>query len=191
MSISDRKPVKPRLKTPGRVLFRNIPLEFVQLKVGGGAKKSLNLELNLVPFIDFLIVLVVFLLMSFSASGELVKPHPDIEMPTAFNSQDLEEAPVISIDPRVVSVSGERVADTPTLLASPQVERIEPMIQFLEQRKRNWDTIYAGTNREFPGVVIVQADQDIDYLAIKKVMFSAAQAGYPNVSFAVNQGSSN
>ena len=59
----------------------------------------------------------------------------------------------------------------------------------LEQRKRNWDTIYAGTAKQFPGIVIVQADQDIDYLAVKKVMFSATQAGYANINFAVNKGS--
>ena len=39
----------------------------------------------------------------------------------------------------------------------------------------------------FPGMVILQADQKIDYRVIKKVMFSAAQAGYANVSFAVNR----
>src|SRR5690606_996426 len=148
-----------------------------------------NQEIPLIPFIDFLITLVVFLLMSFSATGELVQQQADITMPTAMNAIDLEEAPVITIDKRIITVAGNRVADTSTLLSPPQLERIEPMIQAREQKKRNCDTIYAGTNKEFPGVVIVQADQDIDYLAVKKVMFSSAQAGYANVSFAVNKGS--
>jgi biopolymer transport protein ExbD len=35
-------------------------------------------------------------------------------------------------------------------------------------------------------MVILQADRGVDFRVIKKVMFSAAQAGYTNVSFAVN-----
>ena len=53
----------------------------------------------------------------------------------------------------------------------------------LETLKRNWSILQPG--RPFPGNVILQADIDIDFRVIKKVMFSAAQAGYANVSFAV------
>ena len=37
------------------------------------------------------------------------------------------------------------------------------------------------------GTVILQADKSIDFRVIKKVMFSCAQAGYSNISFAVNR----
>jgi biopolymer transport protein ExbD len=33
----------------------------------------------------------------------------------------------------------------------------------------------------------LQADVSIDFRVVKKIMFSAAQAGYANVSFAVNR----
>jgi hypothetical protein len=56
---------------PGRRLMHLVPLKFVQKRVGGGGGHSLNAELNLTSFIDFLIVVVVFLLMTFSASGEI------------------------------------------------------------------------------------------------------------------------
>ena len=35
-------------------------------------------------------------------------------------------------------------------------------------------------------MVIIQADHEVDFRVIKKVMFSIAQAGFPNMSFAVN-----
>jgi hypothetical protein len=34
---------------------------------------------------------------------------------------------------------------------------------------------------------VLQADVSIDYRVIKKIMFSTAQAGYSNISFAVNR----
>ena len=41
--------------------------------------------------------------------------------------------------------------------------------------------------RPSAGTVILQADTSIDFRVIKKVMISSAQAGYSNISFAVNR----
>src|SRR5690349_2482343 len=170
---------------PGRVLLREVPLKFVSKKVTGHGRKSSNIEIPLIPFIDFLIVLVVFLLISFSASGELLAQKPNLQMPKAANVVNLEIAPVIAIDPIVVTLDGRRMADTPTLASDPKVERIEQLIQDLETLKRNWSILHP--QEPFPGQVVLQADVSIDFRVIKKLMFSASQAGYANVSFAVNR----
>lgn len=170
---------------PGRVLLRGVPLKFVAGKVQGHGRKASNTEIPLIPFIDFLIVLVVFLLISFSASGELLAQKPNLTMPKAQNVVNLEIAPVIAVDPIVVTLDGRRMADTATLAADPKVERMEQMIQDLETLKRNWSILHP--QEPFPGQVVLQADVSIDYRVIKKLMFSAAQAGYANVSFAVNR----
>jgi biopolymer transport protein ExbD len=162
-----------------------VPLAFVARKVTGHGRKSTNVDIPLIPFIDFLIVLVVFLLISFSASGELLAQKPNLQMPKAQNVVNLEISPVIAIDTVVVTLDGRRMADTATLAADPKVERIEQMIQDLETLKRNWSILHP--QQPFPGQVIMQADVSIDFRVIKKIMFSAAQAGYPNVSFAVNR----
>jgi len=173
------------INQPGRVLLKNIPLEFVAKKVGGHGAKPVDVSIPLVPFIDFLIVLVVFLLISFSASGELLAQKANLKMPKAANVVDLDIAPVISVDPVVVTLDGRRMADTATLASDPKVERIEQLIQDLETLKRNWSILHP--QEPFPGQVVLQADVSIDYRVIKKLMFSTAQAGYANVSFAVNR----
>jgi len=173
------------IKRPEPELLRNIPLKFVRERVSGHARKSVDHQIPLIPFIDFLIVLVIFLLMSFSASGELVAQQPTITMPDAKNTQQIEISPVIAVDERVITLDGTRVADTQTQGQSAQVDRIEPLIQGLEAEKRKWETIHPS--EPFAGQVIVQADRNIDFRVVKKVMFSAAAAGYGNVSFAVNQ----
>lgn len=170
---------------PGKVLLRSVPLKFVSKKVTGHGRKNTNVEIPLIPFIDFLIVLVVFLLISFSASGELLAQKPNLTMPKAGNVVNLDIAPIIAIDPIVVTLDGRRMADTATLAADPKVERIEQMIQDLETLKRNWSILHP--QEPFPGQVVLQADVSIDYRVIKKIMFSSSQAGYANVSFAVNR----
>jgi biopolymer transport protein ExbD len=174
------------IHNPGRVLLHHIPLKFVHDRVAGGGRKGVDVAIALIPFIDFLITLVVFLLMSFSASGELLAQRPNLVMPEAANTIDLEIAPIIAIDPQVVTLDNRRMADTQSLAATPQLERIEQLVQDLETLKRNWGMLHP--NDPFQGMVILQADQNVDFRVVKKVMFSAAQAGYTNVSFAVNQG---
>ena len=174
------------IHAPGRRLLHEIPLKFVHDRVAGGGRKGVDVAIALVPFIDFLITLVVFLLTSFSASGELLAQRPNLVMPTAGNVEALEIAPIISIDPTMVALDNRRMADTETLASSPNLERIETLVQDLEVLRRNWATLHP--RQEFPGTVILQADEGVDFRVIKKVMFSAAQAGYANVSFAVNQG---
>jgi len=173
------------INLPGKVLLRNIPLDFVAKKVSGHGAKAVDVSIPLVPFIDFLIVLVVFLLISFSASGELLAQKANLKMPKAANVVDIDISPVIAVDPVVVTLDGRRMADTATLASDPKVERIEQLIQDLETLKRNWSILHP--QEPFPGQVILQADVSIDYRVIKKLMFSSAQAGYANVSFAVNR----
>jgi biopolymer transport protein ExbD len=173
------------IKRPQPELLRTIPLRFVRARVSGHGRKEVDHQIPLIPFIDFLIVLVIFLLMSFSASGELVAQQPTIKMPDANNTQQIEISPIIAVDERVITLDGSRVADTQTQGQSAQVDRIEPLISGLEAEKRKWETIHPS--EPFAGQVIVQADRNIDFRVVKKVMFSAAAAGYGNVSFAVNQ----
>ena len=170
---------------PGRVLLKNVPLEFVAKKVTGHGAKSVDAAIPLVPFIDFLITLVVFLLTSFSASGELMAQQPNLKMPNAKNVVDLEIAPIVAINPQVVTLDGLRVGDTQSLAQNAQMERIEPIVQNLETAKRNWSILHPS--EPFSGRVIIQADEKIDFRVVKKCIFSAAQAGYANVSFAVNR----
>lgn len=173
------------VKKPEKELLHHVPLKFVRSKVAGGGRKSVDTAIPLIPFIDFLITLVVFLLSSFSASGELLSQRPNLVMPNASNAVDLELAPIVAIDSHVVTLDGRRMADTPTLAQSAGLERIDALVNDLETMHRNWSILHPRD--PFPGTVIIQADRDVDMRVVKKVMFSAAQAGYANISFAVNR----
>ena len=47
-----------------------------------------------------------------------------------------------------------------------------------------WKQLHPG--KDFPGVVILQIDQDVKAVVVKSVFQTAAFSGYPNVSFMVN-----
>lgn len=168
---------------PGAQLLTHVPLTFVRTRLAGGGRKGVDAAIPLVPFIDFLIVLVVFLLSSFDASGEL--PCQFVALPSATNASDLELAPVVAIDARTVTLDGRRVADTHTLAGTAGAQRIDALVSDLETIHRNWSLLHP--HDAFPAAVILQADRSVDMRVVRAVMFSAAQAGYANVSFAVSR----
>jgi biopolymer transport protein ExbD len=63
-----------------------------------------NIALNLTPFVDMMTILVTFLLMVFSASGEILRAHQGLEMPTANQQAKLQTAPIIIVSETTISV---------------------------------------------------------------------------------------
>ena len=167
------------IRAPGPRLLRSIPLQFID--TSNRKRRSVDAQITLIPFIDLLLTVVVFLLMSFSATGDIgvVGDLPDAEHADA----DLELAPIVAIDEHHVLVDGHRVADTQALLADARLSRIEPLVHDLETARRNFDLLHP--HEEFAGSVVVQADRDVDFRALRKVLFSVAQAGYGGTQLAV------
>ena len=71
------------IKQAGPRLRKFIPLKFIT-KHGMGRKSSYA-ELNLTSMVDMLNLLVVFLLQTFFASGELLTVSKNVTLPAAMN----------------------------------------------------------------------------------------------------------
>jgi biopolymer transport protein ExbD len=169
---------------PGRRLMHSIPLHFVWKKVAGHGGRSVNVELALVPFIDFLLVTVIFLLMSFSASGEIgVDKH--ITLPQAENVLDVLEAPMVAVNGNQVLVDGQLAGSTRAIEDLGRMQKIDELFDLLKRKRELWKSFHP--NKPFPGVAILQVDQEIPSLVVKSVFQTAAYAGYPNISFMVRK----
>jgi len=175
---------KPGLiKPPGPRLKKFIGLKFVAK--GSGGKKSTYAELNLTSMVDMLTILVVFLLQTFSASGELLTVSKNITLPEAMNYRDLEQAPIIAISRDSVTLNGDPKADAAELSKEATVDwKIPQLHDDLVVLKNNFKLLHPNPE-DWKGLVIVQADKNIDFKVVKKVMYTCAVAGYNNVNFAV------
>lgn len=179
---ADEKP--GLMKKPGPRLKRFAPLKFV--RSGGHGKKNVYAELNLTSMVDMLTILVVFLLQTFSASGELLTVQKNITLPEAQNYKDLEQAPIIAVSKESVTLDGRMVANADQLNEESTADwKIPDLHDQLVTLKNNFKLLHPS--EQFLGNVIVQADRNVDFKVIKKVMYSCAVAGYQNVNFAVQQ----
>ena len=163
---------------------------FAASKVLGGkmihGRRSTNAELNVVPMVDMMTMLVIFLLQQFSATGEVLYMQKDIKLPDARHGQQIEVAPVVAISSAQVVVSGQKVADVADLDKDPSAV-IGSLVEKLRDEKKRWDFIHqndADREKNWKGEVNVQADVKIPFRVLRRVMTSAAEAGYGNVNFA-------
>jgi biopolymer transport protein ExbD len=171
---------------PGRRLMHFVPLKFVQKKVGGGGNRNVSAPLNLTSMIDFLVVMVVFLLMTFSASGE-IPMDKNVKLPKAENTVDMVDAPMIMVNGSQVIVDGTPAGSTRAIEEAGRLQRIDELFNILTSKREMWKATQGGTGKAFAGVCVLQVDQMVPALVVKSVFQTAAFAGYPNVSFMVGQ----
>jgi len=161
----------------------HVGLEFVEKKVSGGGHRSTNASLSLTSMIDFLVVTVVFLLMTFSASGETPVAR-GLNIPKAENTMDMVDAPCVAVVGSQILVDGTPSGNTRAVEESDRLQRIDELFNILKAKRELWKQTHPG--KEFPGVVMLQIDQNIKAVVVKSVFQTAAFSGFPNVSFMVN-----
>src|SRR3954470_20183099 len=173
------------IRAPKAHLFDSITLEATRARVKGAGRKSVYEALNLVAYIDMMTMLVIFLLMSFSATGEILFVQKNITLPEAMNWTSLERAPVIAVTKEVVTLDGKQVATAEELAKDSATgdANIPELHDTLVVLKNNYKLLHP--NQDFDGIAIIQSDKGVEFRALKKVIYSASSAGYSNINFAV------
>src|SRR4051812_15430622 len=173
------------IHAPHAHLYQSVKLEVAAAKLSHAGRKSLYAPLNLVAYIDMMTMLVIFLLMSFSATGEILFVQKNIVLPDAQNWSDLERAPVVGLSRDVITLDGSQVATMDDVAKEDPGgdAKLTDLFDKLVTLKNNYKLLHPG--EDFNGICIIQADKAVEFKALKRVMYSAATAGYQNVNFAV------
>ena len=146
---------------------------------GLAGKKTVFSDLNVTPLVDMFVILVLFLIANFSATGELLSSSKDIHLPEAAHTEELTLATVVQVSQLDELVSGQvigRVED----LAKEDYLNIPALEEKLRELKKQTEDLHnqAGDSGAFKGEVNIQADKQVQFRIIKKVIFSCASAGY-------------
>src|SRR5512145_417754 len=152
-------------------------------KMGGGHKAT-NAELNVVPMVDMMTMLVIFLLNQFSSTGEVLYMQKDIKLPDAKHGQMIEIAPVVAVSANQIVVTGQKVADVADLDRDSGYLNIPALEERLRDEKKRWEFIHQSDGAKWDGIVNIQADTKVPFRIVKRVMYSCGVAGYFNLNFA-------
>jgi biopolymer transport protein ExbD len=193
----------------GPRLYRSVPFKHLVKHTGSASKAaSSNIALNLTPFVDMMTILVTFLLMVFSSTGQLLQAQKGLELPIAESRDTLQLAPVIIVTRSEITYQGQLVAttesvlrdDSPTFKIDALYERLDAAAKKIKEDvglgKLSKDLLKACDEakqgiRPTPGhicpdgLAILQADESTDVRLINKIVNTAKAAGFDNLLFAV------
>ena len=144
-------------------------------------RNKADAELNLIPMIDILSVMVSFLLV-YSTEVEVVQNTKSIDIPQSISQQRPRQTVVVMLTRDDLFVQGERIASVAEVRASA-----EPIIAPLRAAlKRPTLVGQAMTDKDIAErEITVMADKQIPYEVLKKVMSTCTDADYGRLSFAL------
>lgn len=179
-------------------------------RVGGNAKRNTVVMLSLTAMVDMFTVLTIFLLQNFKVDA--IKLKQNVPLPEASAVKKLKPAHVVVVTQDKIFIDEKPVADFMTV--KEQSDWVIPALKeglalkIKEMREKNESTLKEqlkstiSQNKKMTpeeieeeekekkkewGRVTVQADKEIDFLTIKKVLYTATEAGATLINFAVSQ----
>jgi biopolymer transport protein ExbD len=140
-------------------------------------------DMNLVSLIDVFTILIFFLLSN--AGGVELLPSPKaVKLPESASEKSPRETVVVVVSGTEILVEGRRIASVADTLAA-QGDLIEPLKAELDLQANR--QVIRKENEAQSKAVTLMGDKDIPYQLLRKVMYTAARAGFSDVSFAVRQ----
>jgi biopolymer transport protein TolR len=140
-------------------------------------------ELNLIPLIDVMSVLVAFLLI-YTADVEIVQNTKGVEIPQSTAETQAQQSVVVMITRDHLFVQGERVADVAEIETSSDA-LVEPLRQVLDRPMLLGSG--GGDAEAVQREVTVIADKSLSFELVRKVMATCTATTYGKISLAVLQ----
>lgn len=159
-------------------------------------------ELQLTSMMDVLVIIVVFLLKSYSTSLNSFSTVPGLQLPIS-RSQDVPvDSLQVIITPESMTFENEKILEFIQTAGSAGSSeggyafkstdldegnrRIVPLYDALMKARSKAELLRAksqardaqGNPLPFDGVLAIQADKRVQYDTVRKIMYTAAAAGY-------------
>lgn len=165
---------------------RHIPLLLGSGKsVAVSRGKDKKVTLSLTSMIDMFTILLVFLLKSYSADGQMVTVSDQLVLPKARIETKIELKLEILVNNSVIVVDGD-----PLLTVTPELLSSGNSIPVLVTRLRDhleYSRLSRGTLTDDDMKINIQGDVGMPAILLQRVMASCSEAGYVGQNLAVIQ----
>jgi len=138
--------------------------------------------LSIASMTDMFTLLLVFLLQNFATSSVEIKPQQNLALPTSNSYKNPILSVQISVSTDDIKVNDKWVARIQNRdIASADVDPQDT--NFIQPLFKELQAIAADPNvkKEEKNQIMLQADQNLPYQTLRKVMYTASMAGFPQV----------
>lgn len=133
-------------------------------------KKALAQTLMLTSLVDAFSILVVYLLMSYSSTGEIMYLSKDMVLPTAMEAETLDRKIIIKYEKGNYFVEDIKVTKD---------ELFPTLLKMKEDFKQKYPELDSENK------IIIQADKGEKFIDLNWIIHASAQAGFEEIKFAV------
>ena len=145
-----------------------------------GLRRSTEVELNLIPLIDIMSVMVAFLLV-YSANVEVIQNSKGVQIPQSVAQEQPKQSVVVMITKDQLFVQGELIMGIDEIRAgkTPLIDRLSAVLH------RPMQTAEGAAEDLSTREITVIADKSLPYEVVKRVMSTCTREGYGRISLAV------
>jgi biopolymer transport protein ExbD len=158
------------------------PLSPLQKRAERRNRNQSMVDMNLVSLIDVFTILIFFLMSNVGV--ETISPSRAVQLPESMSQKAPKETVMVVVTGSEILVGGKVVASVAEALRVDS-DLIQPLKAELDVEASR--EVILKENEADSKRVTIMGDKDIPYRLLRKVMFTAARAGYSDVSFAVRQ----
>lgn len=151
-----------------------------------------HFKIQITSMVDMFVILLVFLLRSYSTSPVNISPKEGLRLPESTSPADPVDVLKMVVsndglfveDKKILSLSNGAIEKGDTEASDPQF--IRKLYEALDEHAKLAKSIsQVNDSFEFDGKVLVQADRNLPYDVLKRVMYTSMMAGYSDVKLAV------
>lgn len=149
-------------------------------------------KIQITSMVDMFVILLVFLLKSYSTSPVNVTPSDDMKLPLSSSFTDPLDAVKLVVSKKGIFLDDKKIAEIENLqIARKEIDNSDPnfvsaLFKALDETAKHTKEI-AKVNEtvSFDGKLLMQADRDLPYSLLQKVMYTSMLAGYSDLKLAV------
>ena len=168
----------------------------------GGSSRNIIAALSLTAMVDMFTVLTIFLLQNYNATGEVIHIPKGVKLPEASITRVLKPSHVVIIGEDTIDLDDHAVSKVENVKNQKDWEILSlkkaivsafdrDIIEQNRKLRSRLKSAVRGQEQEINRKITLQADRSVDFLTIKKVMFTISNAGGEEINFAVVQKSKN
>lgn len=144
--------------------------------------KKTGIMVNVTSLTDMFTVILVFLLQTYNTSEVQIEPPKDIRMPTSQSEGVLTQGLEMTLSKEILSIGKEELAHlNGNDFAASDKDPKDP--NFIPSLFKSLDKTFKESTVKAvkDGQILLIADRELPYAVIKKVMYTASMAGFPQV----------
>lgn len=152
-------------------------------------------ELNVVPMMDMMTIILVFLLKSLSSSSANIPQGDDLRLPHSTIDTSPANALQVIISRVSIAVNGRFITALHNGFVDPQQKRgggtgllINPLVEHMRDQAQIARALAGRSGGEFRGEVAIIADRGLPSRTVFEVLYTCGQAGFSDFRLLVLKG---